>query len=220
MELNIIYSDKSIAVVEKPAGVPSQPDKTGSEDLLSAMEEIFGFAGLVHRLDRPVGGLMVFALNKKAETHLAKQMNSESFGKNYAAVCCGVPKDEKGIMRDWLVKNQRLNISSVSNKGNKNAKEAVLEYSLVKTVKDEKFGDLSLLDIKLMTGRHHQIRVQTSNAGIPLWGDTKYNPLFKRGYFNITLALYSKRLEFIHPDTLKTVVFEKNPEFMPFSLFI
>lgn len=219
MELNIIYSDKSIAIIEKPAGVPSQPDKTGSEDLLSAVEKKFGYAGLVHRLDRPVGGLMVFALNKRTESFLAKQMNGVDFGKNYAAVCCGAPEKESGTMTDWLVKNQRLNMSAVSDKGNKNAKEAILEYRLIKTIEDDKFGTLSLLDIKLHTGRHHQIRVQTSNAGIPLWGDTKYNPDFKRGYFNISPALYSKRLEFIHPDTSKRVVFEKNPEFEPFSLF-
>lgn len=219
MELNIIYNDKSIAIIEKPAGVPSQPDKTGSEDLLSAVEKEFVYAGLVHRLDRPVGGLMVFALNKRAESFLAKQMNGGDFGKNYAAVCCGVPEKESGTMTDWLVKNQRLNMSTVSNKGNKNAKEAILEYRLIKTIDDDKFGTLSLLDIKLHTGRHHQIRVQMSHAGIPLWGDTKYNPDFKRGYFNISPALYSKRLEFIHPDTSKRVVFEKNPEFEPFSLF-
>ena len=110
-------------------------------------------------------------------------------------------------------------MSAVSDKGNKNAKEAILDYRLIKTIEDDKFGTLSLLDIKLHTGRHHQIRVQTSHAGIPLWGDTKYNPDFKRGYFNISPALYSKRLEFIHPDTSKRVVFEKNPEFEPFSLF-
>ena len=219
MELNIIYSDKSIVIVEKPARVPSQPDKTGSEDLLTALEQKFGFAGLVHRLDRPVGGLMVFALNKRAEAFLSKQMNGGGFGKNYAAVCCGVPEKERGEMRDWLVKNQRLNISAVSNKGNKNAKEAVLDYTLIKTIEDEKYGPLSLLDIVLHTGRHHQIRVQTSHAGIPLWGDTKYNPAFKRGYYNISPALYSRRLEFIHPDTSKKVVFEKKPEFEPFSLF-
>ena len=220
MEINVIYSDKSIAIVEKPAGVPSQPDKTGSEDLLTAMEKRFGYAGLVHRLDRPVGGLMVFALDKRAEAALSKQMSGEGFKKNYFAVCCGVPKQESGEMRDWLVKNQRLNISSVSNKGNKNAKEAVLKYSLIKTLDDGEFGRLSLLDIRLITGRHHQIRVQTAHAGIPLWGDTKYNPAFARGYYNINLALYSRRLEFIHPDTKKTVVFEKNPDFEPFSLFI
>ena len=152
MELNIIYSDKSIVIVEKPAGVPSQPDKTGSEDLLTALEQKFGFAGLVHRLDRPVGGLMVFALNKRAEAFLSKQMNGGVFGKNYAAVCCGVPEKKRGEMRDWLVKNQRLNISTVSNKGNKNAKEAVLDYTLIKTIEDEKYGPLSLLDIVLHTG--------------------------------------------------------------------
>ena len=130
-----------------------------------------------------------------------------------------MPKSEEGELRDWLVKNQRLNISSVSNRGDKNAKEAVLRYRLMETVEDGKFGELSLLDIKLLTGRHHQIRVQTANAGMPLWGDTKYNLEFKRGYYNIFPALYSRRLEFVHPDTKKVVVFEKFPEYAPFTLF-
>ncbi len=219
MDINIIYSDKSIAVAEKPSGVPSQPDKTGDMDMLTAVGERFGYAGLIHRLDRPVSGLMVFALNKGAEKFVLEQMSGGGFGKNYAAVCCGVPKSEEGELRDWLVKNQRLNISSVSNRGDKNAKEAVLRYRLMETMEDGKFGELSLLDIKLLTGRHHQIRVQTANAGMPLWGDTKYNPEFKRGYYNIFPALYSRRLEFVHPDTKKVVVFEKFPEYAPFTLF-
>ena len=219
MDLNIIYSVNSIAIVEQPAGIPVQPDKTGDMDILTALNERFEYAGLVHRLDRPVGGLMVYALNKKAEAFLSKQMQQGDFGKMYYAVCCGVPKEEIGTLRDWLVKNQRLNVSSVSNKGNKNAKEAVLDYKVIENIEDEKFGTLTMLEIILHTGRHHQIRVQTSNAGFPLWGDTKYNEAFKRGYFNVFPALYSGRLEFVHPETKKTVVFEKKPENKPFDMF-
>ncbi len=123
-------------------------------------------------------------------------------------------------MRDYLLKNQRLNISTVTNKGNKNAKEAILEYTLVKKIENKEFGQLALLDIKLYTGRHHQIRVQMANAGLPLWGDIKYNEDFKRGHYNVSPALYSHSIELINPDTKKVEIFEKIPRFEPFNLFI
>ena len=219
IDMNIIYNDKNIVIVEKPSGVPSQPDKTGDADLLTELNEKFGYAGLVHRLDRPVGGLMVYALDKKSEAKLSAEMSGNGFKKMYYAVCCGKPKAESAELRDWLVKNQRLNMSSVSNKGDKRAKEAVLEYKCLETVTDEKFGVLSMLEVELKTGRHHQIRVQCANAGFPLWGDVKYNKDFKRGYHNVSPALYSGRLEFTHPVTGKRVLFEKMPEGFPFELF-
>jgi hypothetical protein len=219
MDINIIYSDKSIAVVEKPVGVPSQADKTGDADLQSILSDKFRYAGLIHRLDRPVGGLMVFALNKKSETFLSKEMSGDGFSKIYYAVCCGKPKQNNGTLTDWIVKNQRQNISSVSSKDDKKAKKAVLDYRVIKSVEDERFGFLSLLEVKLYTGRHHQIRVQTSNAGFPLWGDTKYNESFKNER-NVSPALYSAKIEFLHPETRKKVMFEKIPETFPFSLFI
>ena len=111
-------------------------------------------------------------------------------------------------------------MSAVVTKGTNNAKESILEYKTVNTVSDEKFGKLTLLEIVLKTGRHHQIRVQTANAGIPLWGDTKYNNAFKRGFYNISPALYSARLEFYHPVTKERVFFEKKPDFYPFTAFI
>ena len=102
MDLNIIYSDNNIAVIEKPAGVPSQPDKTGDADLLAAVRERFEYAGLIHRLDRPVGGLMVFALDKKSEAILSKEMSGDGFIKTYYAVCCGIPKNDSGILEDLI----------------------------------------------------------------------------------------------------------------------
>lgn len=219
MNIEIIYKDNNYIIVEKPAGIPSQPDKTGDEDLLSELEKQFKNIWLLHRLDRPVGGLMAFALNEKTAIEINKQINNGSFKKNYYAVSCGVPKSQNGELRNYLVKNQRLNISSVSNKENKNAKEAALRYSLMETVESGKFGKLSLIDIELLTGRHHQIRVQMSYAGLPLWGDVKYNQAFKRGYFSISPALYSHRIELINPDTNEKKIFEKSPDFEPFNLF-
>jgi len=220
MEINIIYKDKNFIIVEKPVGVPCQPDKTGDLDLLSQLEKHFNSIWILHRLDRPVGGLMVFALNEKVAADISKQINNSIFKKYYYAVCCGVPNNETGELRDYIVKNQRLNISVVTNKGNKNAKQAVLEYRVIKTVENDKYGKLSLVEINLLTGRHHQIRVQMSNAGTPLWGDVKYNNLFKRGFYNVSPALYSHRVEFINSETNKREIFEKNPQLEPFNLFI
>ena len=219
MNLNVIYKDRSILIVEKPAGIPAQADKTGDRDIQSETLEKFGYAGLVHRLDRPVGGLMVFALNKKAESFLSKEIAGNGFCKVYYAVCCGVPERPEGSLRDWLVKNQRQNISIVSSRTDKNAKEAVLDYKTIKVIEDKEFDYLSLLEVRLHTGRHHQIRVQTANAGIPLWGDIKYNKFFKN-IRNVSPALYSAKLEFIHPDTKKRVAFEKKPDFEPITMFI
>lgn len=219
MNINIIYENNEFVIVEKPAGMPVQPDKTGDIDLLSELEKQFESVWLLHRLDRPVGGLMVFALNEKTASGISRQINNGTFKKKYYAVCCGVPKNNSGEMRNYLVKNQRLNISSVSNRGNKNAKEAVLKYELIGTAKHDKFGELSLVDINLLTGRHHQIRVQMSNAGIPLWGDVKYNPDFKRGYYDISPALYSYKVEFQNPLTGEKESYEKKPYSEPFNLF-
>ena len=118
------------------------------------------------------------------------------------------------------MKNQRLNISEVVNgKVNKNAKEAVLDYRLIKTVDTEKFGKLSLVYINLHTGRHHQIRVQFANAGTPLWGDTKYNPKFKRGFYGVNTALYAYRLTVVKPGEKTESILEKAPNSTPFDLF-
>ena len=220
MEINIIYEDKNLVVAEKPAGMPSQPDKTGDTDILTLLEKKYNKVWLVHRLDRPVGGLMVFALNEKTASYLGKQVLDGKLGKEYMAVCCGVPKNESGELRNWLVKNQRLNISEVVNgKINKNAKEAVLDYRLIKTVDTEKFGKLSLVYINLHTGRHHQIRVQFANAGTPLWGDTKYNPKFKRGFYGVNTALYAYRLTVVKPGEKTELILEKAPNSTPFDLF-
>lgn len=220
MDINIIYEDKSFIIVEKPAGAPSQPDKTGDMDMLTYLEKKYKRVWLVHRLDRPVGGLMVFALNEKTAAYFSKQSVNGVLGKEYMAVCCGAFKKPEGELRNWLVKNQRLNISEVVNKNqNKNAKEAVLEYRCMKTIDTKDYGKLSLVYIKLNTGRHHQIRVQFSHAGLPLWGDTKYNPQFKRGFYGVKVALYAYRLTLIDPYKKTEMVFENKPCGMPFDLF-
>ncbi|WP_058486119.1 RluA family pseudouridine synthase [Defluviitalea phaphyphila] len=227
MDINIIYEDSYIMVVEKPPKIPSQRDKTGNIDMLSLIKNYLKekypraknpYIGLIHRLDRPVGGLMVFAKTKQANAKLSKQIQDREFKKEYLVVICGKPEQEKGELVDYLIKNQRRNISKVVSKETKGAKEAILEYELVDSMNVEE-EILSLIKVNLKTGRHHQIRVQLSNAGLPIWGDTKYNDFFKnkKGWFQI--ALWAFRLDFFHPKTNKLCSFKLNPKGYPFELF-
>ncbi|WP_099192659.1 RluA family pseudouridine synthase [Tepidibacter mesophilus] len=230
MKLNIVYEDSYIIVAEKPPKVPSQQDKTNDMDMLSMIKEHLKVAypqarnpyiGLVHRLDRPVGGLMIFAKTKEANAHLSEQMRDKSFKKEYYAVVCGEPENKSGILKDYLLKIGRINMSKVVSKENKNAKEAILEYKVIGTVNTDEDGVLSFVRIKLKTGRHHQIRVQFSNANMPLWGDNKYNKRFvkMKGYTQI--ALWATSIEFIHPKDKKVYKFESKPyKEYPFSLVL
>ena len=228
-DINIIHEDKHIIVAEKPPKVPSQGDPSGDPDMLTLLCEHVKrehpqaknpYIGLVHRIDRPVGGAMVFAKTKEANAHLSKQMQEKTFKKYYMAVVCGVPENERGELRDILVKNAETNMSRVVKEKRGRAKEAVLEYEVIKTVEDENEGPLTLLKVELKTGRHHQIRVQLSHAGFAIWGDTKYNKAFtkRRGWSQI--ALWSHSLRFMHPKTKKPSEYVSMPhDEFPFSLF-
>ena len=216
--MKILFEDEYILAVEKPQGQPSQADKTGDPDLLSELEAYVGKPlGLLHRLDRPVGGVMLFAKDKKAEAVLAKDLQENKLNKRYLTVLCGKLPAEEGTLEDHLLKNTRTNLSEVVSKDRKGAKIAVLHYKKI-AEKETDMGCLTLTEIRLETGRHHQIRVQTSHAGVPIWGDKKYHKNFpKKGKTEI--ALWSYRLEGIHPKTKKTFVFTVMPEKDPFTLF-
>ncbi|NLM12707.1 MAG: RluA family pseudouridine synthase [Epulopiscium sp.] len=227
MEIRVIYEDAHIIVVEKPPKVPSQQDKTGDMDMLSLLKGDLKkkypaarnpYIGLVHRLDRPVGGLMVFAKTKDANAKLSEQMQSHHFKKEYLAVVCGKPGADHEELRDYLLKNQVKNISKVVPQGTKGAKEAILEYTYVNSVYTQE-TPLSLLKIELKTGRHHQIRVQLANKNLPLWGDTKYNLVFVKKKEWTQIALWAWKLTFNHPKTNKVCSFELKPTAYPFSLF-
>lgn len=227
MDIKVIYEDSHIIVVEKPPKIPSQQDKTGDMDMLGLIKDYLKkkyprarnpYIGLIHRLDRPVGGLMVFAKNKEANAKLSEQIKFHSFEKEYLAVVCGKPEKDKGELIDYLLKNQARNISKVVSKGNKGAKEAILGYAYLNSVSAEE-GILSLIKIVLKTGRHHQIRVQLSNAKLPLWGDNKYNPSFVKRKDWTQIALWAWKLTFYHPKTNKLCSFELNPTQYPFTLF-
>lgn len=197
MNLNIIFQDRNILIVEKPPKIPCQNDKTNDIDLLSMLGQ--SNLRLVHRLDRPVGGVMICAKNKKVSSNLSRQISEHKLYKEYLAVVCGEPKNIVGELKDYLKKLRTINMSKVIEKNRKGAKEAVLKYEVLKTVKTEKDGTLSLLKIFLKTGRHHQIRVQLSSASLPIWGDRKYNKVFMKKKKWTQIALWSHKIGFIHP---------------------
>lgn len=213
--INIIYEDNHLLVVEKPINVPVQADKSGDLDFLSMLKNYLKekynkpgdvYLGLVHRLDRPVGGIMVFAKTSKAASRLAKQIQKHEVKKIYMAVLEG-KVSESGVFKDKLKKDEKLNITRVSADG----KDAELSYNLIGYV-----NNLSLVRISLKTGRSHQIRVQFASRKLPLYGDQKYNP-------NAALdqiALFASMLEFKHPVTKEIMSFELPlPERYPFTLF-
>lgn len=184
--LKIFYEDNHIIVVEKPNNVPSQGDKTGDEDMLSIVKSYIKkkyakpgdvYLGLVHRLDRPTGGIMVFARTSKAASRLSEQIRTKQVQKKYLATCDGKLEKEKDTWHDFLRKTEKTNTSKVVPEGTKNAKEAILDYEVVKY--NEK-TDLSIVKVNLHTGRHHQIRVQFASRGHSLYGDQKYGTRGKR----------------------------------------
>lgn len=216
--MKILFEDEYILAAVKPQGMPAQADKTGDPDLLSELEAYAKQPlGLLHRLDRPVGGVMLFAKEKKAEAILAKDLQENRLNKRYLTVLCGKLPSEIGMLEDYLLKNARTNLSEVVSKDRKGAKKAVLYYKKI-AEKETEMGILTLAEIKLETGRHHQIRVQTSHGGFPIWGDKKYHRNFpKRGKTDI--ALWSYLMEGIHPKTKQPFVFTAMPEKEPFSVF-
>ena len=214
--VNVIYEDNHLLVVEKPINIPVQEDNSKDKDMLTILKEYLKvkynkpgnvYLGLVHRLDRPVGGVMVFAKTSKCASRLSDQIRLNKFNKIYNAVVEGTVKEEDKLT-DYLLKDTKNNIVRVD----KNGKESVLYYRKIKTI-----DNLNLIEIKLETGRSHQIRVQMSHNGNPLFGDQKYNKNSKVGE---QLALYAKKLEFYHPITNELLTFEIDlPNRYPFSIF-
>ncbi|NLK99635.1 MAG: RluA family pseudouridine synthase [Clostridiales bacterium] len=229
MNLKVLYEDPHMIVAEKPPKIPSQGDKTGDKDMLTYISEYLQikypeakspYVGLIQRLDRPVGGVMVFAKTKLANQKLSEQIQRKEIKKIYYGVVCGVPEKSQDILVDYLLKQSKGNISKVVSKKSSNAKEAILEYELVETLDTPEYGPLSLLKINLKTGRHHQIRVQLSHAQLPLWGDTKYNEAFVKPKEWTQIALWARELTLNHPKTQKSLTFHSSPkEHYPFNLF-
>ena len=201
--INIIYEDNHLLVVEKPINIPVQEDSSGDLDFLTMLKDFIKkrdnkpgnvYLGLVHRLDRPVGGVMVFAKTSKCASRLSEQVRTRTLKKTYYAVVNG-KLDKEGTFKDYLLKDTKTNIVKVD----KNCKEAILDYKLL-DYKD----NLSLVEINLKTGRSHQIRVQFSSRNHPLYGDNKYNKEAKVGE---QIALFAKELELIHPTSKEVLKF-------------
>jgi 23S rRNA pseudouridine1911/1915/1917 synthase len=226
MELNIIYEDKYLLCLDKPQGVPSQSDKTNDEDLMSAAMEYLKkketnpYLGLIQRLDRPVGGVIVFAKTEFANKELSKQVQQRETQKEYIAVVCGKPEVEKAVLEDYLKKLKTINMSKITTKDDKQGKLAKLEYEALGSAETEEYGTLTLLKVKLHTGRHHQIRIQLSNAGLPIWGDNKYNKVFMKKKDFTNIALWSYKFGLKHPKIKEYKEFTSSiPDTYPFNQF-
>lgn len=221
MKLEILHEDEDIIVCVKPYGMPVQGDRSHDTDVLSYLKnhvfeneelEEEPYLAMVHRLDRPVGGVMVFAKNQRAAAKLSDQMQDGNMVKFYQAVLTGELPQESGVLEDYLVKDGKTNTSKVVKKGTKGAKKARPAYEVLDVLETDA-GILSYVLVELITGRHHQIRVQMASRGCGIYGDTKYNPQFakvKKKYQQI--ALFATRLEFTHPATGEHMVFKCEPE--------
>ena len=230
----IIYEDKDIIVCHKMAGLPVQTGKIGAIDLVSELKNYLmksqvtklskePYLGVVHRLDQPVEGVILFAKNQTVAGFLSKQLTTGIMNKCYYAVAAGDfdKEKEQGVLIDYLLKDNKTNSSYVTTK--EKGKESKLEYTLIgKATKDAK--NYALFDIHLLTGRHHQIRVQMSNANMPLLGDKKYGDEFSNNLsveLNVkNVALCAYKLEFVHPATKKKMEFRIKPEGKIFEQFL
>ena len=216
MGLNILFEDDHVLVVKKDAGIPVQAGKMRIMDLQGLIKnELYRrnrkggepYLGLIHRLDQPVEGVMVFAKTPFAAGALSEQVTDGRMKKHYLALLCGKPSEDSGKLVDYLVKDGRTNTSSVVKSQEKDAKRAELNYQVIK-----RYEDTTLVEVELITGRHHQIRVQMANAGWPLYGDTKYNPKFQDVMEHVQTALCAYKLSFVHPKTKKVMEFCIEPD--------
>ena len=207
-KLNILYEDNHIIVVVKPYNVLSQGDDTKDIDMLTMIKDYLKekynkpgnvYLGLVHRLDRPVGGVMVFAKTSKAASRLSELVRINALHKNYLAIVHGKTLD-KEVLIDKISKDEKTNNSYIDLE---NGKESILSYTTLYYDKDK---DLSLVDVDLKTGRHHQIRLQMSNRGFPLYGDQRYGLGEKD-----QIKLFAYKLRFIHPVTKEEMEFKYLP---------
>lgn len=221
-DLTILHEDNHIIVVLKPQNVPTCEDSSKDKDMLTMIKEYIKetydkkgnvYCGLIHRLDRPTGGIMVFAKSSKAASRLSEQMREGDFEKRYYATLVGIPREEKATLTHYMKKNAVNNMVYVCEPTVDGAKFAQLGYTLL----ESKEG-LSLVDVRLHTGRSHQIRVQMNAIGCPVYGDMRYGgEKAKKGY----LALWAYYLSFTHPVSKERLVFRVQPpkENTPWNLF-
>lgn len=218
MDLKVYYEDNHVLVVEKPANMPICEDESKDEDLLTLCKKYLKekynkpgnvYLGLVHRLDRPVGGVVLFAKTSKAASRLSEAVRTHAIKKEYIAVLDGIAKEKSGTLVDYLVKDHRTN--RVTTTDEKHGKKSILHYEVVEEI-DKK----CLVHIFLETGRSHQIRVQFSSRNLPLVYDQRYNKHAQKGQ----IALYAYRLTFPHPTTKEEIIITgSKPKRDPFDSF-
>jgi len=217
-DMKVLYEDNHLLVVEKPVNMLTQGDATGDADLLSVLKQYIKekydkpgnvYLGLVHRLDRPVGGVMVFARTSKAASRLSDQIRKGTFGKVYLAVVRGRPP-KSGRLQHYLRKDNATNTVRCFDTPMEGAKEAVLEYELLESLGvPQNGGVLSLVKVNLITGRPHQIRAQFAFEGFPLYGDQKYGKEVNRP--GQQLALWSAKIKLVHPTLKEEIAFKSFP---------
>lgn len=216
---DILYEDRQLVVCVKPVGWLSEPGGKSLPDALSAYYAARGESKdifTVHRLDRVVGGVMVFARTKEAASHLARAVAAREVDKEYLAILRGVPEQPADTLTDLLFRDASQGKTFVVKRPRRGVREAKLAYRLLETVTRGDGQPLSLVEVRLYTGRTHQIRVQFSSRGLPLLGDIRYGSKDP----DCTAALWSHRLSFRHPKTGKPMSFEKQPpSAYPWSLF-
>ncbi len=213
-KLNVLYEDNQVIVVVKPQNMPSQADESGDMDLLSLVKgyvkekynkEGEAFIGLVHRLDRPTGGIMVFARNSKSAKRLSAQLASHEMKKTYYAVTNGVPQIKSGSLINYLKKDEKNNIVKIVPQSEEGVKKAELNYKVLQANEKD-----ALVEVNILTGRSHQIRVQFAGMGCPLVGDNKYGKDKTRASRN--LGLWAGKLEFTHPVNRQKMFFACPPD--------
>ena len=207
----VIYEDNHLLVVIKPQNLPTQADISGDEDMLTKLKSYIKekynkagnvYLGLVHRLDRPTGGVMVFARTSKSAERLSEQIRNGEVEKKYFAVLEGTPKYKQYRLINYLKKDEKNNIVKIAPQYEEGAKEAILDYQVLETKNNR-----TLVKVSLETGRSHQIRVQMAGIGCPVVGDQKYGKDAQK----CNLALWAYNLKFVHPVTKKVMTFKVMP---------
>ena len=197
----ILHEDNHVLVFNKAVGEIVQGDKTGDECLAETLKAFIAmrdskpgkvFLGVPHRLDRPVSGIVVFAKTSKALSRLSEMFRTGDMHKTYWALCCSAPAPASGELVNWLVRNEKMNKSFIAKAGTPEAKEARLRYRTV-----GKTDRYTLVEVELLTGRHHQIRCQLAAAGCPIKGDLKYGA--PRSNLDGGICLHSRNIKFVHP---------------------
>lgn len=253
MKTQILYEDKDILVIHKPAGIATQTARIGQADVVSELRNYLAkqnrsdkvsssggapYVGVVHRLDQPVEGVLVFGKNQRATAALTEQMKKGSLNKHYYAAVCGQPPEDKAQIVDYLIKDSSSGMAKVVRETTAGAKKAVLDYQVLDNRQVEigshydhydageawgQSAPVSLLDVHILTGRFHQIRVQMAHMKCPLLGDQKYgNPVSKLISDSLSVrntALCAYHLEFTHPMSGKKMEYTVSPENRAFTLF-